>query len=128
MLRHLFIPHLNKGNSAGMNGAKVKLVRTRHIQTQVNNMMQNGIWSISIGINIGKAGMENTFVNTITIWQKWQSLQKNIYPGEKNSSIFPFSQDSNLIPRRRVPARQPAAVCRRLRPAVAAAAAGCDGQ
>jgi hypothetical protein len=39
-LGHPFIPHVNKGNGTGMNIAEVKPVRTRHIQTQVNDMEQ----------------------------------------------------------------------------------------
>jgi hypothetical protein len=40
MLGHLFIPQVNKGNGTGMNVAEVKPVRTRHIQAQVNGIMQ----------------------------------------------------------------------------------------
>jgi hypothetical protein len=56
---------MNKGSGTGMNGAEVKPVRTRHIQTQVDNMMQRWTWCISIGNTVGKVGMENIFVYTI---------------------------------------------------------------
>jgi hypothetical protein len=57
---------VNKGNSAGMNGAEVKPIRTRHFQTHVNDMMWRWTQSISIGNNVGKPGTENTFIYTIT--------------------------------------------------------------
>jgi hypothetical protein len=56
------MPHVIKGNGTGMNIAKVKPVRTRHLQTPVNDTMCRGTFSISIGNNIGKAGADNTFV------------------------------------------------------------------
>jgi hypothetical protein len=40
-LGHLFIPHVNKENSTVMNSAEVKPVGTKHIQTQLNNLMQS---------------------------------------------------------------------------------------
>jgi hypothetical protein len=58
-----------------MDGAEVKAVRTRHIQTQVNNMMQSWTWGISIGNNIGKAATENTIVYTIRILNRRSWVQ-----------------------------------------------------
>jgi hypothetical protein len=69
MLGHLFILHVNKENSTGMNVAEVKPAGTRHIQTQVNNMMQSTTWSIRNSNNVGKAGTENTFIYTIIMAQ-----------------------------------------------------------
>jgi hypothetical protein len=75
-LGHLFILHVNKENSTGINGTEVKPAGTRHLQTQVNNMTQSTTWSISIGINVGKVGTENTFVYTYNIYllSFWQFI------------------------------------------------------
>jgi hypothetical protein len=42
----LYHTYVNKGIGTGMNDADVKPVRTRHIQTQVNDMMQRWTWSM----------------------------------------------------------------------------------
>jgi hypothetical protein len=73
MLGHLFIPHVNK--STAINITEVKPVRTRHIQTQVNDTMLQGTWSISMGNNVGKAGTENTFIYTI----RWRKHLQQLY-------------------------------------------------
>jgi hypothetical protein len=62
------------------NSAEVKPAGTRHIQTQVNSMMQSTTWSISIGNIVGKAGTENTFVYTIF---KPVRFMKKVYKGLK---------------------------------------------
>jgi hypothetical protein len=81
---HLFIPHVNKENSTGMNSAEVKHVVGRHIQTQVNN---NGC----------RCSMK--FKHRQQRWQRAHKIHSFRY------TIFPFIKlaSADFLPRKAQP-------------------------